>query len=49
MASNWHSVHIKGLVCVNHDKGIEYLKKPKVSGLYLIPPSDELNIINRIN
>ena len=42
MVSDWYSVHLEGLNIVDRDMGINYFRKSKVPGSYLIPTTFEL-------
>ena len=47
--SDWYTVHVEALNCVDRDMGIKYFRKSKVPGSYLIPTLNELYNMHTIN
>ena len=49
MVSDWYTLHVEALNCVDCDMGIKYFRKSKVPGSYLIPTLNELYNMHTIN
>ena len=46
MMNDWFSVHREALNCVDRDMGINFFRKLKVPGSYLIATSSEISMYN---